>query len=211
MAWARILGPDGWDYQLTTTDVVWAARMVVGEGAEDASAILWTMTQRFGGLQAWDTFTELLRAYSQPINPLWYRDGACCAPGATGCPTRNSAGSPACSERAFARRTRITNLAWDEIPAHVRRTVLQWARAELPNPVPQAVHFAAPRLVERNLSPTYQLVHRGRSWFAAQGRSLSWAPDHVTMAPGRPAMWPWVAGGLIALGVAGYVAWETTR
>lgn len=207
MTWARIVSP-GVDYQLTTEDVVWAARMVVGEGDEDTEALLWAMTQRYA-LGAWSTFTELLRAYSQPINPLWYPSGACCQPGGAGCPTGGGYGTPACSERAFGRRARITHLTWEEIPLRVRRIVLTWAEGKLPNPVPRATHFAAPRLVERRLSPTYQLVYQGRSWFAADRRSLGWPDDYVTMQPGRP-VWPWVVAGVVGVAaLGGLLLWRS--
>ncbi len=68
-------------YQLTSEDVLWLARAFVGEAGEDctrkeASALFWCWMDRFMLVNGrWLTegwsFAALLRAHSQPINPLW--------------------------------------------------------------------------------------------------------------------------------------------
>lgn len=206
--YAKIVSP-GFSYRLTDDDVLWAGRMVDGEGDSDAALVLWSMTQRFGGLVRRGSFARFIRAYSQPINPIWLRNGVCCAPGATGCPARPSRsfyGEDPCSESRLVRRERMASLPWPQLPAGVRRDVLRWANAKMSNPVPRAVDFAAPFLVQRKMARPgneLELIKRGRNWFLAKGVSRGWDRNHVVMElDGR------VVGagstGLGAVGVLGF-------
>jgi hypothetical protein len=213
--YAKIVAP-GFTYQLTANDVLWAGRMADGEGDSDARKVLWTMSQRFAGLVRRGSFASFVRAYSQPINPKWQRDGICCAQGATGCPARRSRsfyGEEPCSESRLARRDRMSTIPWDRLPAGVRRDVLAWAKAKAPNPVPHAVDFAAPGLSSRKLARAslgLSLVTRGRNWFLANRTSRAWSRNHVTLQlNGRVAKAG--GGGLLLLGTLGLAAWAGVR
>jgi hypothetical protein len=188
---AKIVAP-GFSYQLTPTDILWAGRMADGERDADAKLVLWTMAQRFAGLQRRGSFTRFIQAYSQPINPKWRRDGVCCAQGATGCPARRSRnfyGEDDCSPRRLANRDRFASLPWDQLPAGVRRDVLAWAKAKVPNPAPHAVDFAAKSLVQRKMTrnDTLKLVAKGKlvgrsqNWFISNSASRAWSRNHVTL------------------------------
>ena len=127
-------------YQLTPADVLWAARMAQYEGGTDVAATLWTVTQRFvylhdgmtGTLGHQPTFTEFARAFSQPINPAWDEptDAKCIAN-----PTR-------CTDAQLSRRHSAATKPWARLDSRIRATVLKWAAASLPNPVPRSVDFA---------------------------------------------------------------------
>jgi hypothetical protein len=81
-------GPTGKTYALTETDVIWLARSIRGEcGAnpsrESAAAVAWTMMNRFmlvPGFAKWTSYTDLIRAFSQPVNPAWFAGGLHCRP-----------------------------------------------------------------------------------------------------------------------------------
>lgn len=121
------------------TDKVWAARMVVGEsGTSDmhaGAAVLWALAQRWvtkAGFQNM-SFTSLMRAFSQPINPIWSSIGG------SGCQR-----SPAqCSMEALARRQTIQSTSWSRIPAAVRTLVEDFFVGRVANPVPGYNNFAA--------------------------------------------------------------------
>lgn len=116
--------------------------MFEGEGAADcalhAATVIWAVLQRQAYLNQQNTGTKtFLEAFSQPINPIWARDGSACAPGA---PSRNA---PYCTPAHFARRERIERLTWDTVSPAARAYAALWAAGELPNPVPGVIDFAA--------------------------------------------------------------------
>ncbi len=193
---AKIQDKAGWSYQITERDKLWAARMLVGEGGgtQDPPAVLWTMTQLLA-LRHGRSFTDLIRAYSQPINPRWLDDGQFCRPGG------RNAGTEACSSTRIARRRRIQALSWEQIPAELRQVVERWAAGTLPNPVERAVEFADPAVtagyVRRH--PGSQYIAQLGNHFVATADSLRWPSNFVTIGPGLP-WWGWV---LAAAGVGG--------
>jgi hypothetical protein len=136
----------GWSYTLTPADKLWAARMVQGEGpVGDSAAVLWTMTQlfapagqraKYGRPDRFRSFAELIKAYSQPINPRWLRTGDFCRPGGS----RSS--SPACSETRLRRREVLATMPYVGVDAAKRSVVERWASGALSNPVPGAYEFA---------------------------------------------------------------------
>ena len=215
--WATIVAKDGTRYTLPDSDVLWAARMTAFEGG-DSAPVLWTMTQRFVQGGARGAFADFIRRYAQPINPRWSRGGACCC-GSGECPAgRDFCGTDACSESRLQRRERAQTITWAELerekPAAVRATSA-WATAQLPNPVPGAVHFAAPSVAAGKLArnPDMHLVTKAGNWFLGTTTSLAKPRDHVTMAfDGRIAkarslswwMWGALAATFVALGVGTY-------
>ena len=154
--------------------------MVMGESAgneNDMAAVLWCMSSLFvpAGQNAkyglyFNTFTSLLKAYSQPINPIWRRDGTRCRPGGPN-HTRNN-----CSENRLRRRDRISTIEWHQIPENVRIITLAWAYGLLENPVPRAIEFA-----DHNVSSSFLRASPGsecpddykiRNWFIKTGQRI---------------------------------------
>ncbi len=149
---------------LTSTDALWLARALVGEGGReaDAHAIASTMLRRWallwdGGQRTFQSLTDLvvgrfrgdapydadrgeveLRGYSQPVAVQW----------------RSESG-----ERA-ERRRRIRSLRWDEIEPYRRQIVLTLITGRARLSAPAAVHFAERSLVEerRRTNPDWQIV-----------------------------------------------------
>ena len=150
---------------LTSTDALWMARALTGEGGRepDALAITSTMLRRWALL--WDanqrtfrTLTDLvvgrfrsatpydgdagevaLRGYSQPVAVQWRAQG---------------------SADARARRARIRSLAWDAIDPVRRQAILRLFTGRAALSAHAAVHFAERSVVERRLRehPDWQLV-----------------------------------------------------
>ena len=130
---------NGQERTLTEEDKLWAARMVVGEtGGDDPqsnAAVLWSVLTRWltkPSLQGM-SWAQVMRAFSQPINPQW-ADAS--APGCTRQPS-------ACTETNLARRRQITSMPWSSIPQSVRDQVEAFARGRVANPIPGLNNFAA--------------------------------------------------------------------
>jgi len=172
-------------FALTDADAVWCARMLIGEEGESASLaayrdVVSCMLQRLvivggkpnGARPTWATFTELCRAYSQPINPAWATRGD---------PTR------------VARRARITNMAWEDIPATARKVALDTLSGRMSLTVPTAVHFAAPYVVNGKLNGAeatragWQVVpSTAANLFVSTTQSRRAHPVRVDPADGNP-------------------------
>jgi len=205
--WAEVRTKDGLRYQLTDDDVIWAARAAAceGGGREGPAATLWAWTQRFAApnyRRNYPTLRRLVQAHSQPINPIWRRDGSKCRPGA------RYHGSEHCAPHRLARRDRCAQMSWDSIPAHVRTQVEAWATARMPNPIPKAVDFAAASV--RPQSTDILTYRRGNLFYVERGISDRWDRDHVTMhMDGRVAGPSGLAGGAagaVIAAVAGVAA-----
>lgn len=142
-------GPTG-SVRLTSTDKLWLARAIVGEVTESATRWQQADTQLGGKAVAWalaqnlmlvgsspprmSSFTSLIRAYCQPVNPLWSRNGAKCTSG--NYPDH-------CTESKLQRRARISSLSWAQIPSQVRSIVDSFWAGTLENPVSGLVDWHA--------------------------------------------------------------------
>jgi hypothetical protein len=181
------LSKPGWSYTFTPEDLLWAAKMIEGEGG-DPAAVLWTMASRFALVHGdrFPTFASLIRAYSSPINQRF-----------SPCSAADVAAHPLdCSEAAQARRARFL----EEPPDPARLAfVRRWVQGEIPNPVPRAVHFAFGPQVVRCLAregsdACLEVVGKfpaGRpperqNWHATTSRTASWPSDYVRIAGVAP-------------------------
>jgi hypothetical protein len=127
-------GPVSSPVQLTDTDKLWLARALVGEtGGRDRramAAVTWAMAQNLMLVGAnpprYSTFTGLIRAYSQPVNPRWENEGTAVQ---------------------IARRRSIRTMTWAQIPSTARQVVDDFWAGTLENPIgtpgAELVDFAA--------------------------------------------------------------------
>lgn len=196
---------DGWAYELTPTDLLWAARMIKGEGGNSA-AVLWTMASRLAMMRG-RSFTDLIRGYSQPINPAWSRAGARCGPGGS------AAGTDACAPARLDARDRISSLQPSDMPVQWD-LVQRWAAGGVPNPAPRAVEFATPEVVG-----TCILGHHGDcarvvlvagNAYASSSSSDGWPESYVRVSGAGDApssSWLGPAVGLAIAFAAGVVTW----
>lgn len=218
----KIRSKDGWEYQITPTDVLWAARAADGEGG-DAADTLWTWTQRYAlpnFRRRYPTLTALIQAHSQPVNPIWRRDGSRCRPGG------RDHGTDRCSEARLRRRDEHATKPFSAIDPRVQEKVLKWAKGQLPNPVPKSIDFANPPVTQSylNRNPTARLIKQAGNWFVSDFGSENWPADQVTIhAGGRVAgpsaggvlraAAPFIGAGAIGLAAifAGWAYWKYGR
>jgi hypothetical protein len=224
MAWATING-HGLRYQITDEDAIWATRMAVFEtigdgptGRSDALAVLWTMAQLFAwrrtnAKKRWgsSSFTDLIRAYSQPINPIWYAGGRKCA----------SRSSGPCAPSRTSHRRKIATTSYSDLAVkkpNVTAIARAWLQGEssvslpgggtfsLANNVPRAVEFAAPRVASYFVNKYGgDIAYKFGNHFIITDYSAAWSSNAVTVGEGRPASSSLVWAGVIAALGAGFV------
>jgi hypothetical protein len=193
----QIRSKAGYVYQVTPDDLLWLARSVQFEGGDHAST-MWAYAQIQAKRRRRGSLVGLVRAHSQPVNPLWES--------ATTDKCRRY--PDRCSPNALARRLQARTMPWDRIRSEVRNKVVAWATAELPNPVPRVDDFAddavSRSFIRRN--PGTQIVKRvpsrsGRTeqWYLATPATQGWPADFVTMHFGGRVAGP-VAGGSVGAG-----------
>jgi hypothetical protein len=146
-------GPTGYAFRFQPADRIWLARTLIGEVAEADSdweslevqrggaAVLWALLQLYllrsnsdgtVPLRAYPTFISFVRNYAQPINPAWAVAGqGKCAQHPDRCTPRN-----------IARRARITNATWDQIPTRAVQLLDDWIAGRVDNPIPGLVDYA---------------------------------------------------------------------
>lgn len=211
----------GGSYQIRRNDLIWAARAAAHEG--DHEAVLWTWTSRWvsWGHRRYDTLADMIRAHSQPVNPIWLKGGRCCPEALEDCtspcfvtssnPTGVGGHCP-CSTQALGRRARAIRLTWDQIARSLQTKVTDWATARLSNPVPKATDFAASPCLDfaAQQRREIKLLYVIRNCFYADKRSRFWPSQYVKIRMGdRVASDRGVnlfVLGLIAAG--GYAGWK---
>ena len=175
---------DGWSYSITDTDLLWMGRAAEGESTREAPHVIWTWLQRYAGGQQtglgsfrhYASLTELVRAHSQPVNPLWARGGAKCSPGGSGY------GKPNCAETLLQRRERISSLSFEQLSSSVRSAISALKTGALDNPVPGAIDFAdkpvAEGFVSRHQSEGAQISYTPHgadgNHFITTARTRAW-------------------------------------
>jgi hypothetical protein len=209
MSWGKIVSPGLPDYQLTDEDVLVAAAAADGESGNPLYT-LWAWTQRFAlpaRRRVHGTFKALLYAHSQPINPIWRRDGAKCRPGGT------HHNTDACAAHKLARRDNYARIIaardWSAIEPQVVEATQAWACGRTQNPVPGAIDFAVSSVSRSTMSryPDLQHSHTDRNvWFLSDSTSRTWAPGAVRITPCSGAR----IGARGALSRSGGSAWGTT-
>ena len=221
----EIVSADGYRYQITPEDILWLARSIKHEGGNKV-ATAWTYAQRMALFQRWPTMKALVQAHSQPVNPIWRRDGEMCRPGG------RYHDRDECAERRLARRDRAASMPWEDIDLLTRMQVLAFAQARRNNVVPRATDFANAPVSESFISrnPGTRVVMRDGNWYLAEGPSssprggsVSWPENFVTIRysgavtqrsalAGVPRWVPVLAvsaASVLLLGGAG--AWAFTR
>lgn len=130
---AEYVGPDR-SLILDDSDMVlWLCRMLVGEGGKKcsmkkASAMLWAVTNRFllwPGRKHYIDIVQLIRAFSQPINPRWMKGGDL---------AKRYANTVFASAARLARRNAMAKMPLHKIPNHIYGAVLQFAYGDLELP-----------------------------------------------------------------------------
>jgi hypothetical protein len=136
----------GVSYTPTMDEWLWFARACYGESdsLEGQTAAGWAMVARFAALRqsaaAWreKTFVQLVRAFSQPVNPIWSANSACTSDG------RGCCGN--CTAEVLGHRAFVQSRSWawlQEREPELYFMVMSFAAGVPPrNPVPGMTNFA---------------------------------------------------------------------
>lgn len=184
---STLVSESGVRYRITREDLLWLARMVEYEGGlQEAPALLWTLAQRFVWIDRsrFRTLSALAQSFSQPINPIWRRDGEKCRPGG------EFHGQPECTEARLDRRDRAAKRSWRALPQEIAEITAKWAMGQVTNPVPTATNWAAGRPVQgRDTAQAAIYLERhpgaervlsyGGNWFIAEANTKNWPDDYV--------------------------------
>lgn len=183
-------------YTITDEDILWGARMCWYENYKDSPLVIWSMTMRYMHLlranfkkysRLYPTLASLFRAYSQPINPWWRRDGKKCKPGAS------HHKKEACAEHRLKRRDTAKQISIQGLLKlrggdRAVGTVMKWASGRLPMPdgMNGAIHFAHSKVVKAKvrggqINPDWITV-KGENWFHVVNNTKNWPSDMVTIS-----------------------------
>jgi len=190
---------DGWTYNITDSDIKWMIRAAAYEGGNPADT-MWTWMQRFAGgnlgpeygnfRARFSSLEKLVRAHSQPVNPIWLRTGSKCKVGGP------YHGQDPCSEGRLVRREEAQSSDWEsrssyryvnaESVRRAREAGELLRRAALPNPVPRSIDFAVPDLVASFLrrNPQAQLLVRDGNHFIMSSVSKTWPANYISLELG---------------------------
>lgn len=201
-------------YPFSDDEVEWSLRMIIGEGIGDTLEVLRCMIQRWVALggpanRAYPSYLSLIRAYSQPINEIWYRGGRHTPRGMR---TKRGCGKIGvkdkrhhCSEARLRRRDRLeraqidTLRKWQRGASEAVDEALAFLAGEQDtDKVNGAVHFAVKSLVLKNhagnnpSNPGIVYKRRGHNWFYAPPATRDWRQADVMVVqfedlPGPPA------------------------
>lgn len=204
-SFGQIKTKDGWSYQITPDDVLWAARAAQceGSGGEGEKATMWTWAARFAlpNFRRYGSLAALIRAHSQPVNPLWARGGSRCGPGG-----QYAGDTRFCSDSQLRNRELCAGRSWENINPRTRDTVTKWATARLPNPVPRAVDFASSSIRSQSGDHEVARFRSGSSGpynvFYSEAGSRSLPADYVTVHHEGRVAGPGVSSRSVMIGIA---------
>lgn len=194
LRWGGLVSYDGWTYRFNATDAMWAVRMLLGEtvsGADgpEGDAVLWCMANRMYLLRNVTyarkdglllvpphSYTDIIRSYSQPINPYWFN------------PMHES------DAGTMQRRREVISLGpadtWRGVRVEdVTRKVVAFMQGRIPNPVPGIVHFGEANnatFVEQHGMPT-PLPFETSNWFWRSPATRMWNEGTLNPTPPQPA------------------------
>jgi hypothetical protein len=180
IVWGVLRFSDGSSYQLTADDMLWTARAVVYEGGP-TDVTLWTLAQRFSQTRhTFSTFEASVRAFAQPVNPEWARDGKHCRPGGYFAKTAY------CEPERLDRRDRAAASDWYDLEAvepDVIATVIAWGQGRVRNPLPRATNFADPKVAAAYVAahPGTKILLVADNWYLQDTWAKTWGRDRVVI------------------------------
>ncbi len=163
---------DGWSYTLTPLDRIVLAVSAEYEGGDDPADVWWTYVQRLAKRAFRDRgMKALVESHSQPVNPIWRRDGSKCRPGG------QYAGTPRCSPGALARRDEAAakiRRGWSAVDPVIAERFRQWEAGLIPKRIGKADDFADQAVTTGfvNRNPGSVVTLRAGNWFVASPSAL---------------------------------------
>lgn len=155
---ARVPGQPAFKYPFTPEDALWTARMLEGEagGSDDLDnlAVIWAMINRYAFFthRNYPTFSEFIRAYSTPLQPVlrsWraaqrHAD----TPGfvRTG-GTYDPPAPPRLPKGQTRRHLDLQARSWNQLSPGARALTERVLRGEAPSPIGTASEFLSTRII----------------------------------------------------------------
>ncbi len=195
-----IRSADGFVYVLTPEDLLWLARAAQYEGGTSPESTLWTYASRLVDHRG-TSMKALVRSHSQPLNPDWASlDSPGCRRSPERCRPRLRADGTYTRDPLEV-RAEARNAPWESL--ETRELALDWAAGRVPNPSPRSTDFADEEVSRSFLErhPDARVVRRAGNWYIAEGSSVDWPRDFVTINGTGDAGFPWL-GPLVGFGVA---------
>ena len=200
-------------YELTDTDVLWLARGFVGEHGEkctrfEASALFASWMDRFllvngPWLKSGQDFSELLRAHSQPLNPIW------ADPGSAKCLKYPQY----CTPKDIKRRKRISSLSKTQLAKYgVWEFAVDAQQGRLSRPIQESCYdFAAASLVEKQKRPCNGINLEGTRYLTYDCLKVSEqkgvVDQHAQVYIAASATTVGIVGGALAVGVGAFLSY----
>lgn len=187
---------------MTSEDIVTLARSIRTESMRDRQALAWCYAQRYVLLRmrGWSgSFSDMVTAHSQPINPKWFPDGIYCRPGGQyhgEQPCRNAGARP-----GFA------SYPWSRIEPELKEFLSDWSSGRAGNNVPRCVDFRArdaetERIRSGQSSRDLQYVATDTAnAFFTTSTSSRWPAGYVVLKPGVGFLLAYAATVVAVLGV----------
>lgn len=175
-------------YHLTREDYVVLARALEHEGKPQV-AVAWTLLQRFAYLYPlYKTLASFVRAYAQPINPLWFPDGANHIAWVAQLKAKNKLAEASDEIARAHRRKEYAAKSLHEISPHILEVIETVFASGVETPVPGSIHYRAPTIRtsdramakaaqdefarKRNYLSVYVGDPRRDNWLFADARSM---------------------------------------
>lgn len=137
-------------YILTKEDYLTLLQAVEYEG-EPRDGVAWTLLQRFAFLYPnFRSLASFIRAYAQPINPLWFPNGRKHLEWMRSLARNNKPGE-AVAESKRAQQRELNALTPVEKISSTTKDVVDTVFSIGVSPVPGAVHYRAPTLVTKTV------------------------------------------------------------
>ncbi len=205
--YATVSGPNGFRYTFTDEDLLWACRMLWGEAGNlswqtyEGEAILWTTLQRFVKrhfLVGESTYTESMRRFSQPINPIWYEGGS-----------RDP--DPGFVNDDEARRAYILQMDMEDFRPEIVSLAIRFMTGKVPN-------RAYAGLVDFNMAGKgggpgdvgpirVPGLTNTANWFYRETDTVDWTTSTVTIS--NPGLRKAIVGTLLGVGlIGGIIVWR---
>jgi hypothetical protein len=150
-------------YILTNEDYLTLLRAVEFEG-EPRDGVAWTLLQRFAFLYPqFRSFTDFIRAYAQPINPLWFPNGVKHVDWVRTLVSKGKTAEAEDEKRRAAKRVQYAATPLEKISSTTKDVVDTVFNLGV-SPVPGAVHYRAPTIAAK----TVDEAKAARDAFAAK-------------------------------------------
>lgn len=156
-------GGNFYEYEISPDDRVWFARCLWREGAP-MDKVGWTLLQRFAMVQKkYSSLTTFLRAYCQPVNPLWLPGGKLSEAAIERALDKNDVTEAEAERKRAQNRVKWVNTPLSEIPRKTIAVVDQILSGNSRSPIPTASDF------------TMSFAAKGDTNEAAKAKGVTWA------------------------------------